>query len=130
MKQLILLLILFSSITAYSQTKKEQKILKAIDQLKNALITGNEKDLNNIVSDKLSYGHSSGAVDNKTVFIEKLTSGKSDFVSIDLADQAISISKKTAVVRHTLHAKTNDNNVPGEVHLKVLLVFQKLQGKW
>src|SRR5688572_21957829 len=115
MKQLILLLILSSSITAYSQTKKEIQIIKAVEQLKHALISGNAHELGSIVSDKLSYGHSSGAVDNKTIFIEKLTSGKSDFVSIDLVDQTISISKKTALVRHTLHGKTNDNNVPGEI---------------
>lgn len=130
MKHLILFAGIFISTLLNAQSKKEQQVQKAIGQLKQALISGNANDLSNIVSDKLSYGHSSGAVDDKTIFIEKLTSGKSDFVSIDLVDQTISINKKTAIVRHTLHGKTNDNNVAGEIHLKVLLIFHKENGKW
>ena len=53
-----------------------------------------------------------------------------DFVTIDLTEQTISISGKTAMVRHTLTAKTNDNNKPGDVQLKVLLVWQKKGGHW
>jgi ketosteroid isomerase-like protein len=62
--------------------------------------------------------------------VEKIVSGKSDFVSIDLAEQTISISGKVALVRHILHAKTNDGGKPGEVHLRILLVWQKKGGQW
>ncbi len=64
-----------------------------------------------------------GMVEDKTEFVEKIASGKSDFVTIDLKDQTISISGKTAMVRHKLNATTNDNGKPGEVHLAILLHF-------
>jgi len=51
-------------------------------------------------------------------------------VTIDLSEQTISISDKVAIVRHTLNAKTNDGGKPGEVHLKVLLIWQKEKSGW
>ena len=113
-----------------AQSKQEQQVAAAIEQLRSAMISGNKADLENIVSDQLSYGHSGGHVEGKKEFVEKIVSGKSDFVTIDLSQQTISISRKTAIVRHLLSATTNDNGKPGEVHLKVLLVWQKQQGKW
>jgi hypothetical protein len=49
-----------------------------------------------------------GHIDDKKEFVDKLTNGSSDFVTIDLSEQTISISDKVAIVRHTLNAKTND----------------------
>jgi ketosteroid isomerase-like protein len=86
--------------------------------------------LENLADDQLSYGHSSGHIDDKKAFVDKIVSGKSDFVSIDLAEQTITISGKVAIVRHILNAKTNDGGKPGEVHLKVMLVWQKQGGQW
>ena len=117
-----------SSINA--QNKEETDVAKAVDKLKIAMIEGNKADLENIAMDKLSYGHSGGAVDNKKEFVEKISSGKSDFVTIELTDQTISISDNIAVVRHKLNATTNDGGKPGEVHLLVLLIFQKDNKQW
>jgi hypothetical protein len=94
------------------------------------MVSGNANDLESIVMDELTYGHSGGHVEGKKEFIEKLTSGKSDFVSINLSEQTIQITKKTGIVRHNLTAETNDNNKPATVHLKILLIFVKDDGQW
>jgi ketosteroid isomerase-like protein len=86
--------------------------------------------LDKLTSPQLSYGHSGGAIDDKTVFVQKIVSGKSDFVTMEFPGQTISISKNIAIVRHKLNAVTNDSGKPGEVHLNVLLVWQKLHGQW
>ena len=44
-------------------------------------------------------------IEDKNEFVEKLVSGKSDFVTIDLTEQTISISDKTAIVRHILRCQ-------------------------
>lgn len=123
-------MLLMTTIITQAQSKHETKVAEAIEQLRSAMISGERASLENIVADQLSYGHSGGAVENKTEFVEKIASGKSDFVSIELTEQTISISGKTAVVRHTLNAGTNDGGKPGTVKLKVLLVWQKQNGKW
>ena len=113
-----------------AQSKVETDVADAIEKLRKAMIDGNKEELENIASDKLSYGHSGGHVEGKAEFVEKIVSGKSDFVTIELKDQTISISGKTAVVRHKLNATTNDNGKPGEVHLSILLIFQKDHKQW
>jgi Domain of unknown function (DUF4440) len=115
---------------AFAQDKEETAVAAVVEKLRLAMIDGNKTELENIAADKLSYGHSSGAVQNKKEFVDKIVSGQSDFVTIELKDQAISISDNTAIVRHALNATTNDNGKPGEVHLLVLLIFQKQKGEW
>lgn len=113
-----------------AQSKDETAVANAVAQLRKAMVDGNKAELVSIASDKLSYGHSGGLVESKAEFVEKIASGKSDFVTIELKDQTISISGKTAIVRHKLNATTNDNGKPGEVHLLILLIFQKENKEW
>lgn len=130
-KQFILTLFLFATmITAHAQSKDETAVNNTVEQLRKAMIDGNRTELEAIASDKLSYGHSSGYVEGKTEFVDKIATGKSDFVTIELKDQTISVNGKAAVVRHKLNATTNDNGKPGEVHLAILLVFQKENKQW
>ncbi len=113
-----------------AQSRSEKSVAAALEQLRIAMIDGNKEALEAITSGKLSYGHSNGYVEGKSEFVEKIVSGKSDFVTIEIKDQVIEASGKTAVVRHVLHATTNDGGRPGEVHLKILLIWQKKSGKW
>lgn len=124
----IICLVITTAINA--QSKGETAVANAVEQLRKAMVDGNKAELESIASDKLSYGHSGGYVEGKAEFVEKIASGKSDFVTIELKDQTISISGKTAIVRHKLNATTNDNGKPGEVHLLILLIFQKENKQW
>jgi len=132
MKRSIQVLLLFSIVSfgVKAQTKSEKQVTNAVETFKNALISGNREELLSITSEKLSYGHSGGKIEDRTAFVDALASGKSDFVTIDITDQSVSVSGKTAIVRHRLSAKINDNNVPGTVNLIVLLIFQKDGGQW
>jgi hypothetical protein len=124
------LLFFFGMNVAFAQSKQITAVANMVEQLRVAMINADSVALNKLVSSKLSYGHSGGAIDDKKIFIQKLVSGKSDFVTIDLTEQTITVSKKTAIVRHTLNATTNDNGKAGEVHLKVLQVWQIQNGSW
>ena len=117
-------------ITTNAQSQAEKKVSEAVESLRNAMINADKNALENLVADKLSYGHSGGAVDDKKTFVEKIVSGQSDFVTIDLSEQTISISGNTAIIRHILKAKTNDGGKPGEVNLRILLIWQKQNGGW
>ena len=118
------------SFFTFSQSKKVKEVTDAVESLRTAMIAADKNALEELTSDKLGYGHSGGAVDDKKIFIEKIVSGQSDFVTIDLTEQTIVVSGKTAVVRHTLSAATNDGGNPGTVKLKVLLIWQKQKGGW
>ena len=131
MKNIILTSLIFLvTLNTMAQTKNEKAIANAVEHLRKAMVDADSVMLDELAMDQLSYGHSGGHVDDKKEFVNKIASGKSDFVSINLAEQTITISGKTAIVRHKFDAVTNDNGKPGEVHLLVLMVWQKASGKW
>lgn len=130
MNKIIFAITLFIPFLLSAQSKSEKLVNEATEQLRKAMVDGDRTALENIAAGQLSYGHSGGHNDDKKEFVEKLSSGKSDFVTIDLSEQTVSVSGKTAIVRHILTAKTNDGGKPADVHLRVLLVWQKQGGKW
>lgn len=126
----LLTLWIFSSAIVNAQSKREKELAAIVETFKAALVSGDRIQLENIASEKLSYGHSSGKIEDKAAFVEALASGKSDFIKINLSDQTISITGNTALVRHKLLAETNDNGKTDTKSLGVLLVFQKEKGTW
>jgi ketosteroid isomerase-like protein len=115
---------------AIAQNKEEAAVTAAVENLKKAMIDGDKAGLQNITADQLSYGHSSGKVEDKATFVDNIATGKSDFVTIELTNQTIAIAGDAAIVRHTLSATTNDGGNPGNVKLNILLIWQKQKGQW
>lgn len=118
------------SLAAIAQSADQKVVSESVDKLTKAMIDADKPMLENLTLDSLSYGHSSGRVETKKEFIDNLLSGKSDFVTIELTEQTISISHDVATVRHVLSATTNDSGKPGSTKLKVLQIWQKEKGKW
>lgn len=121
-------LIIFS--VGFSQEKIEKAVADRVELFRQAMVSADEKLLNELTAEKLSYGHSAGYVEGKSEFIRKLTSEENDFVSISLSNQTISVSGNVAIVRHRLEAKTNDNGKPNDIKLLVLMVWQKQNKEW
>jgi hypothetical protein len=86
--------------------------------------------LSNLLSEQLSYGHSSGRIESKSEFIANLLNGTSDFTEITLSDQKMTGTENSAVVRHNLTAKTNDKGVTGNVKLHIMTVWVKEKKQW
>ncbi len=131
MTKIILTCLLLSlTMVLKAQTATENKVLDRVEKMRLALISGERAALEDIAATDLSYGHSSGKLQDKAAFVEAIANGSSDFVSIDYKNQTVKVTGKTALVRHELHAKTNDGGKPGEVHLGILLVWQKEGTTW
>jgi len=126
----IIILLLPALSVVNAQSKDEVAVANAVEQLRKAMVDPDSVTLDKLTSLKLSYGHSGGHVDDKAEFIQKIVSGKSDFVTLEFKEQTVSFSEKVAIVRHKFNAVTNDNGKPGEVHLAVLLIWQKQHGDW
>ena len=132
MKKVFLLSVFISlvSILSFGQSKDEKQLTDAITTLKNAMLNADRQQLEMIASPALSYGHSSGKMEDKAAFVDALATGKSDFITMDLSDQTITVLGKTAIVRHNLTGRTKDNGVEGTANIGVLQVWQKEKGKW
>jgi Domain of unknown function (DUF4440) len=132
MKKLILILAIFSLNITFinAQTSDEMKVSEAVETLRKAMIDPDKAVLEKIIHEDLSYGHSSGSLETKAMFIESLTSNNSDFKTIDLTEQTVKIVGKTAIVRHKLMAETANKGVASTAKLNVLLIFTKVKGEW
>jgi ketosteroid isomerase-like protein len=131
---LLSLCIMTLGFTAPAMADKNEKAIQQVEarveQLRTAMVNADAQKLKELTATELNYGHSGGHVENQAEFIEKIVSGRSDFVTIDLKDQKIQIVKDMAIVRHTLIATTNDQGKPGTVDIGVLLIWQKQHGQW
>lgn len=131
MKTLLSAIILSISITSLAaQTKEEQEVASTVETLRLAMLNADSAALERLTGEKLTYGHSSGKIEDRKQFLNSLVSGQSDFVTLTFTAQTIAITGKTAIVRHTLTADTNDNGQVGAVKLYVMLVLSKEGSSW
>ena len=133
MKQFLPLLFLFVIFTNVisAQSKDEKAVAAAVENLRKAMVDGDRAALEKIAADGLSYGHSGGKVEDKAAFVENIANGNSDFLTIDLTEQTIYVSGKTAIVRHKFNATTHDKGKdPGTVKLAIMTVWQKEKKDW
>jgi len=120
-------------VLAVSGQKKNDKdaVTDVAEKLRLAMISGDKSVLESLILPELTYGHSGGHIDDAMEFVDKLVSKKSDFVTIDITNQNVSIVGNTAIVRHHLYATTADlGKAPGDVALDVLLVWTKIGSNW
>lgn len=113
-----------------SANKEETEVAARVESLRQALIDADANKLKELTSGDLSYGHSSGVVQNQSIFIEKLINGESDFVSIEFQNQTIEIIGDVAIVRHNLAAHTKDSGMDKDIKIGNMLVWQKQKSKW
>ena len=121
---------LFVSTFLMAQSKDEKSLSDAVDTLIQAMIRADKPVLESLAADDLNYGHSIGRVENKTQFIDAVVNGPFDYLSGNISDQTIKITKDVGVVRHVFTFKYKNNTEEGEMKLGVLLVWQKQNGEW
>jgi Domain of unknown function (DUF4440) len=133
MNKLIASLFLFCLLgcsSLFAQTADEKAVADRMETLRKTLITPDKKVLEELAADELSYGHSTGVVEDKVAFIDALVKGKVVLTSITLSDQTIKIAGDIAIMRHRMTADLNNNNVPTKVDVIVLLIWRKQKGVW
>ena len=126
---LAVVLFQFSSFAQNSSNSKEEAAVAArVETLRQAMIDGDAAKLKELSSPALSYGHSSGKIQDQAAFVEKIANGESDFVSIELQNQTIEIVGDVAIVRHIFASHTKDGGVDKDI--KIMLIWQKQKDKW
>ena len=133
MKKISLLTLFYLTIIAIAlaQSTDEKAVATAVETLRKAMIDADKSTLESLAAEQLSYGHSSGAIEDKAAFVDAIVSGKSNFNSIELSDQTIKFAGNDAIVRHKFKAElTGAGGVLNNVNIGVLQVWQKQKGKW
>ncbi|HJS00887.1 MAG TPA: nuclear transport factor 2 family protein [Flavobacterium sp.] len=127
----VFVLISFSNWAQTNVVSKDKlAVAKSVEAFRKALIDPTEGNLKALTSSDLSYGHSSGVLQDQEIFIKQLLSKESDFVTIEFQNQSIQITGDVAIVRHNLAAHTKDSGVEKDIKIGNVLVWQKQKGKW
>jgi hypothetical protein len=100
------------SMAVSAQSVEETRITIAVAALNKAMIDADKATLEKLTDDELSYGHSTGKVENKPEYVASMVGGPLDFSSIDISNQTIKLVGKNAIVRHTFSAKLTDGCTP------------------
>ncbi|WP_295767528.1 nuclear transport factor 2 family protein [uncultured Mucilaginibacter sp.] len=140
MKNIKLALLAFVLMVSTATTLKAQKknkvnakkqVEETVESLRKLMLNPDSARLSAAASEKLTFGHSGGKIQNKQEFLRSFLTGETDFTSLDFTDQTVTVSGSTAIVRHTLAGATADKGkAPGNVKLWIILVFQKVKGQW
>ena len=132
MKTRITFVILLLGLTqvSYSQSGEEAKVADAVEKLRVAMVDGDAEKLGALTSDILSYGHSSGTIEDKATYVLSITSGKNDFKSIEQTNQTIKLKGNIAIVRHTFKAEVLINGNSAFPNIGILQVWQNENGNW
>lgn len=131
MKKTILCL-LFAGLAAagFAQSKGEQQVADAVSAWRKAMIDADKTALDGLLAAELSYGHSSGKIEDKAMLLTSISTGQSDFITMDLTEQTIKMAGKTAIVRHKLAGDIKDGGKPASVKLLILQIWQKQGAGW
>lgn len=127
----IVMATVLSKTSAQEKNSSQEEVTAVTKALTEAMLKPTAQALNKLVSAKLSYGHSSGTIETKEQFVHTLVSGASVFEEIQISDQTVNVQDNTAIVRHTLSAKTNDpGKGPADIRLGIVLAWVRSDDGW
>jgi hypothetical protein len=130
MQKFFIILFLFISLSAAAQSDSVS-LKEAISQLDNALINKDEKSLEKILHDELSFGHSTGWAQTKKQVFEDFRSGKLVYLKFENSNSTIvTMNSEYATVRTNTNAEGTLNGNAFNLKMHVLQVWIKTKTGW
>lgn len=130
MRLFISILFICVSTFSFSQTKEEtvwakaEALTKAIFEMKDSIT------MKSLVSDNVTYGHSSGAMEDKATMITKASTNKTEYKNRQFEKISIDVKENTAVLRHNFRAISIADGKETPLDLGILQVWKKEGGRW
>jgi ketosteroid isomerase-like protein len=107
-----------------------RRVKDSVEALRKALLAADKAQLELLMAAQLSYGHSSGKVQNKADFIDGVMTRKAVVKSIDFPNLSVAVAGDTAITRHIWASESETDGKPNKVRIGVLAVWQKQDGGW
>jgi len=130
-KYSLILVAFFNLLLAQSAFAQNQKELeKTLEEFRSAFIHPDESTLLLLTSKDLTYGHSSGVIENQAEFIEALVNGPTKYLTLATNDQTIHFVDNIALVRQNFLAEIKNGQNLSKLDLGVLLIWKKENSGW
>ncbi|MHC8308152.1 nuclear transport factor 2 family protein [Pseudomonas sp. GT1P32] len=129
-KLLVGFLCLFSGYVAAAPAAAEKDVAQAVDHLTQAMLKKNISELNALTAENLTYGHSSGKIQNKQEYIADIETGRSAFKTLEMQNQTITLSGDVALVRNHFSAQALKGTEVIPTEIENFQIWQKQKGHW
>lgn len=103
---------------------------KAIETLNKALLQQDNVVLNQMLDDKLIYGHSNGWLQTKQDVLSDFRTGKITYVKIEFGDESFVVNKEAVSVRSITKVDGVVNGNAFSMSLQVLQVWKRIKKNW
>ena len=123
---------LLGVIPAFAASADEDAVAKNVEAFRAAQVAADAKALDALCAPELSYGHSSGKVEDKPTFVANATNGKSKFLSLEYQDPTIRIVGPAAIVRFHWVGEQQAvvDGKKSATNLHILMNWQKQGADW
>ena len=127
---ILVFVFLNNSPLALSQASDEPAVTHAVETFYKAFTSSDRNQLDMLCADKLSFGHSSGRIENKAQFIDGVIKSVQVWKSFDVARHSIQLEGNYAIVRNETTGTRNRDGKTETIKNGVLMVWQKQDGRW
>jgi ketosteroid isomerase-like protein len=121
---------LVGSSAVVADASDEAAVKENVEALRKALLSADKGQLQQLTAAQLSYGHSSGKVQNKAEFIDGVITRKALVKSLTFPDLTVAVAGDAAIARHLYVSQSETDGKPNNVRIGVLAVWQKQDGSW
>jgi PBP1b-binding outer membrane lipoprotein LpoB len=111
--------------TVQKESLSIEEVQQAVFIFNKAMVNPTVELMKGLCAEELTYGHSSGLIQNKAEFIDDIVNGPFDFISLEAPEQTIHISGNIAIVRHIFLAKGTNAGEAVDVRIGNMQVYQK-----
>lgn len=129
-KLIVGFLCLFSGYAMAATSSDEMAVAEAVDKLTQAMWHKDIASLNALTAENLTYGHSSGNIQDKKAFIADIETGKSAFKELKMLNQKITMSGDVALVRNHFSAQAINSGKLTPTEIENFQIWQKQNGTW
>lgn len=108
----------------------EAAVKDNVEALRKALFAADKAQLQQLAAEQLSYGHSSGKLQNKGEFVDGVVTRKAVVKSLDFPELTVAVVGDAAIARHLYVSQSETDGKINNTKIGVLAVWQKQDGNW
>lgn len=102
----------------------------AVEELRKAIFAADKAKLTALTASELSYGHSSGVVQNQAEFVDGVVNRKMTVKSLEWPELKANTAGDAGVARHLWVSQSEQDGKTTDTKIGVLQVWQKQGGQW
>lgn len=132
MKKLVFILFMsISSLIVSAQAGKDAEVWTKVEALNKAIFeTKDSATIQELVAENVTYGHSTGLLENKPVMLHNAVNSAESYSNLSLERLSTTTAGPTVIVRYILRGDVSKGDDKYPLNIAILQVWGKNKGKW